>query len=110
MLRTVFRDDQGNGLRFCCNAGPAIAGVEASIIDNLLRRYCGWRVRDAHGVICQRNLDHGIATMSVLPGSRINRYNAQGCEEGQGYYFSPPLNAARCTRLLATGISEHLIN
>lgn len=55
------------------------------------------------------NLMHRVIAEGIETREQFAFLNAQGCEEGQGYYFSPPLNAARCTRLLKKGISENLL-
>lgn len=56
------------------------------------------------------NLMHRVVAEGIETREQFLFLNAQRCEEGQGYYFSPPLTAARCTGLLATGISEDLLN
>jgi EAL domain-containing protein (putative c-di-GMP-specific phosphodiesterase class I) len=56
------------------------------------------------------NLMHRVVAEGIETRDQFAFLSAQGCEEGQGYYFSPPLSAAKCTRLLAKGISKGLIN
>jgi diguanylate cyclase (GGDEF)-like protein/PAS domain S-box-containing protein len=56
------------------------------------------------------NLMHRVVAEGIETRGQFAFLSSQGCEEGQGYYFSPPLSAARCTRLLAKGISKGLIS
>lgn len=55
------------------------------------------------------NLTHRVIAEGIETREQFVFLKAQGCEEGQGHYFSPPLTAAQCTRLLAAGIPEGLI-
>lgn len=55
------------------------------------------------------NLMHRVVAEGIETREQFAFLSAQGCEEGQGFYFSPPLSAARCTRLLVKGISRELI-
>jgi EAL domain-containing protein (putative c-di-GMP-specific phosphodiesterase class I) len=56
------------------------------------------------------NLTYRVIAEGIETREQFAFLKAQGCEEGQGHYFSPPLTAADCTRLLATGIPEALIH
>ena len=56
------------------------------------------------------NLTRRVIAEGVKTREQFPFLNEQGCKEGQGHYFSPALNAAQCTRLIATGILTDLIN
>ena len=53
----------------------------------------------------QRVIAEGVETRE-----QCNFLQAQGCDEGQGYYFSRPVAAEQCAKLLRTGIAETNIN
>ncbi|HJU71684.1 MAG TPA: EAL domain-containing protein [Paucimonas sp.] len=55
------------------------------------------------------SLMHRVIAEGIETREQFAFLNALECEEGQGYYFSPPIDAARCTSLLGTGISKHLL-
>ena len=53
----------------------------------------------------QRVIAEGVETREQL-----DFLQAQGCGEGQGYYFSRPVVAEQFAKLLETGISETVLN
>ncbi len=53
----------------------------------------------------QRVIAEGVETRE-----QCNFLQAQGCDEGQGYYFSRPVAAEQCAKLLRTGIAKTNIN
>lgn len=53
------------------------------------------------------NLMHRVIAEGIETRGQFAFLHAQQCEEGQGYYFSPPLDGERCSRLLEAGIQRN---
>ena len=51
-----------------------------------------------------RSLGHRVIAEGVETREQLAFLQAQGCGEGQGYYFSPPLVAEQFVRLLEAGL------
>ena len=49
-----------------------------------------------------RSLHHRVIAEGVETATQLAFLQAQGCGEGQGFYFSPPLAAEQFARLLVT--------
>ncbi len=53
-----------------------------------------------------KNLKHRVIAEGIETQEQLALLRAWNCEEGQGYFFSRPVPAARFARLLQTGVSE----
>ena len=51
------------------------------------------------------SLNHCVVAEGVETAEQLAFLQSQGCDEGQGYYFSRPVAAAQFARLLETGLS-----
>ncbi|RJG03879.1 putative bifunctional diguanylate cyclase/phosphodiesterase [Noviherbaspirillum sedimenti] len=56
------------------------------------------------------SLKYRVIAEGVETRKQFSFLTSLECDEGQGNYFSPPLAADRCTRLLKTGIAENLLH
>jgi diguanylate cyclase (GGDEF)-like protein len=57
-----------------------------------------------------KNLKQRVIAEGVETREQLAFLQSQGCDEGQGYYFSQPVVAEEFARLLGNGISETLRN
>ena len=55
-----------------------------------------------------KNLTHRVIAEGIETAEQYAFLNEQQCEEGQGYYFSTPLDAQQCGRLLKNGLPKDL--
>jgi EAL domain-containing protein (putative c-di-GMP-specific phosphodiesterase class I) len=51
-----------------------------------------------------KSLKHRVIAEGVETLEQLTFLQGHGCEEGQGYYFSRPINAPQFAKLLETGI------
>jgi diguanylate cyclase (GGDEF)-like protein/PAS domain S-box-containing protein len=52
-----------------------------------------------------RSLKHCVIAEGVETAEQLAFLRSQGCDEGQGYYFSRPVGASQFAKLLETGLS-----
>ena len=52
------------------------------------------------------NLRYKVIAEGIETREQLEFLKAEGCEDGQGYFFSRPVPAAECTRLLESGIEN----
>src|ERR1035437_8171900 len=57
-----------------------------------------------------KSLKHRVFAEGVETLEQLAFLQAHGCDEGQGYYFSPPVDAQQFAKLLQTGISATVLN
>jgi diguanylate cyclase (GGDEF)-like protein/PAS domain S-box-containing protein len=57
-----------------------------------------------------KSLKQRVIAEGVESREQRNFLRDQGCGEGQGFYFSHPVVAKQCAKLLRTGIADTLIN
>src|ERR1700730_3545909 len=57
-----------------------------------------------------RNLRHIVIAEGIETQEQITYLQSQRCEEGQGYFLSPPVGAAQFGLLLETGIAAPVVN
>lgn len=55
-----------------------------------------------------KSLTHRVIAEGIETAEQYAFLNEQQCEEGQGFYFSSPLNAQQCTGLLQSGLPKNL--
>jgi diguanylate cyclase len=51
-----------------------------------------------------------VIAEGVETAEQLAFLQAQGCDEGQGYYFSRPIAADQFAQLLARGMAETVVN
>ena len=57
-----------------------------------------------------QSLKHKVVAEGVETPEELSFLQAQGCDEGQGYYFSRPVIAGQFAKLLETGIATTIFN
>jgi len=57
-----------------------------------------------------KSLKHRVIAEGVETREQLAFLQAHECDEGQGYYFGRPVAAGQFAKLLATGISEMVLN
>ena len=57
-----------------------------------------------------RNLHHIVIAEGIETQEQITYLQSQHCEEGQGYFLSPPVGAIQFGQLLETGIVATVVN
>ena len=57
-----------------------------------------------------RNLHHIVIAEGIETQEQITYLQSQHCEEGQGYFLSPPVGAIKFGQLLETGIVAPVVN
>jgi diguanylate cyclase len=53
-----------------------------------------------------RSLQHRVIAEGVETEEQLSFLQAEGCLEGQGYYFSPPLGAEAFAHVLSVGTTQ----
>ena len=103
-------DDFGTGY-------SSLSYLEAFPIDVLkidqsfvhgLENTSGKRVIIAAVIGMGKNLTHRVIAEGIETAEQYAFLNEQQCEEGQGYYFSIPLDAQQCGSLLESGLPRRL--
>ena len=57
-----------------------------------------------------KNLKHRVIAEGVETPEQLAFLRAHGCDEGQGYYFSQPVTAARFAKFLETQCQQVFVN
>jgi diguanylate cyclase len=57
-----------------------------------------------------KGLNHRVIAEGVETRSQLSFLQANGCGEGQGFYFSQPVAADQFTKMLQTGLPMALHN
>jgi EAL domain-containing protein (putative c-di-GMP-specific phosphodiesterase class I) len=57
-----------------------------------------------------RSLKQRVIAEGVETRAQLTFLKRHGCDEGQGYYFSRPMDAQRFAKLLQTGLSRTVLN
>ena len=57
-----------------------------------------------------RDLEHRVIAEGVETAEQLAFLQSRNCEEGQGYYFSRPVDAELFAKLLETGIASTVVN
>ena len=101
-------DDFGTGyssLNYLQGFPIDVLKIDQSFVNGITETE-GKRIIVAAVIGMGTNLRYRVIAEGIKTKAQFEFLNAQGCEEGQGYFFSRPVPSAECTRLLETGIKE----
>ncbi|HCE10134.1 MAG TPA: hypothetical protein DEQ40_16325 [Oxalobacteraceae bacterium] len=81
--------------------------IDQSFVHGITDDSVGNRIIVTSVIGMGMNLMHRVIAEGIETRGQFAFFHAQQCEEGQGYYFSPPLDGERCSRLLEAGIQRN---
>jgi diguanylate cyclase (GGDEF)-like protein/PAS domain S-box-containing protein len=83
--------------------------LDKSFVHNIIARSNDAIVASAV-ISMGKSLKHRVIAEGVETPEQLAFLQGQGCDEGQGYYFSRPLVSRQFAKLLKTGISAAVLN
>ena len=101
-------DDFGTGyssLSYLLNFPIDVLKIDQSFIKDIVTNKNNGFIVGAV-IAMGKNLHHRVIAEGVEDDRQVEFLKEQGCEEGQGYYFSRPVNSDKFKQLLISGVTK----
>lgn len=101
-------DDFGTGyssLSYLLNFPIDVLKIDQSFIKDIVTNKNNGFIVGAV-IAMGKNLHHRVIAEVVEDDRQVEFLKEQGCEEGQGYYFSRPVNSDKFKQLLISGVTK----